>query len=75
MYLKRPLPLLAVEGRPLSSGGPEALSRMFEARDPVYHAVADREVDNEGPIPFVAGKVARAFADAIEDRPEGADRI
>jgi len=65
VHLRRPVNLLAVEGRPLSAGGPEALSRMLAERGPAYARVADRTVDNDGPADEAARRAVAAFEDAI----------
>lgn len=43
-YITRDTEKLATGGRPLSAGGPEHLKKLFEARDPLYRAVADHIV-------------------------------
>lgn len=41
-YIERDVEKLATDGRPLSAGGAERLKKLFEERDGLYKAVADR---------------------------------
>jgi shikimate dehydrogenase len=45
-YIRRPLPLLAVKGRPLSKS-PEVLAAMAREREPKYQAFSDRSIEND----------------------------
>ncbi|EJU19574.1 putative shikimate dehydrogenase [Peptoanaerobacter stomatis] len=46
-YIKRPLDKLAVDGRPLSSGGINVLEKLYEQRHSLYENFADFEIDND----------------------------
>ena len=59
LLIKRPVELLATDGRPLSAGGLETVRRLEAERAPAYEACADARVDNSGPI-------ARAVAEALD---------
>lgn len=56
-HLRRPLPLLAAEGRPLSSD----LERLAQVRMPLYAEAADAAIDNEGKIEAAALRIWEAF--------------
>ncbi|MBQ3141864.1 MAG: shikimate dehydrogenase, partial [Clostridia bacterium] len=48
VYLQRDLESLCTDGRPLSAGGIDALKALHQTRDPLYRAVSDLIVDNNG---------------------------
>lgn len=50
LFIERPLESLATDGRPLSSGGMEALRSMYEKRYPLYRQYAACAIDNSGSL-------------------------
>ena len=52
-WLKRSLELLAIEGRPLSVN----LDKLHEQRQPIYAALADYAIDNDGTIEDAAQRI------------------
>ena len=61
LLVRRPVELLATDGRPLSVGGLEALRRMEAERAPVYAACADAQVDNAAGVEQAVDSALRAF--------------
>ena len=61
LLVRRPVELLATDGRPLSVGGLEALRRMEAERAPVYAACADAQVDNAAGVEQAVDSALCAF--------------
>ncbi len=66
VWIRRPLELLSVVGRPLSAG-PDALRRMEAVRMPIYAACADAAVDNTGTVGDAAREIAAIVRAAGEE--------
>ena len=64
-YIRRDLSLLPVDGRPISQRTP--LDKMFAARDPLYRAFADAEIDNEGMASAVAHEIWEVYNEIAGD--------
>lgn len=59
-FLKRSLDLLSTVGRPLSKS-PEALKEMYHAREPLYLAMCDAEIDSCGTLQQAADSLLEVF--------------
>ena len=55
VYLRRDLAALSDEGRPLSQGG--RIKKLFEEREPIYRALAEVVVDNDGSVEDAVNKI------------------
>ena len=56
VYLRRALSSLTDEGRPLSQGG--RIQKLFEEREPIYKALAEVIVDNDGSVQSTVQKIS-----------------
>ena len=55
VYLRRDLAALTDEGRPLSQGG--RTKKLFEEREPIYRALAEVVVDNDGSVEDAVNRI------------------
>ena len=55
VYLRRDLAALTDEGRPLSQGG--RIQKLFEEREPIYRALAEVIVDNNGSVEDAVNRI------------------
>ena len=55
VYLRRDLAALSDEGRPLSQGG--RIKKLFEEREPIYRALAEAVVDNDGSVEDAVNRI------------------
>ena len=55
VYLRRDLAALTDEGRPLSQGG--RIKKLFEEREPIYRALAEAVVDNDGSVEDAVNRI------------------
>lgn len=60
-YIERAVEKLATNGRPLSSGGTETLKKLFDERDALYKAVADKCFPTEEDPDRCAEKIVQYF--------------
>lgn len=63
VYLERDLKSLPLQGRPVSQRA-ASLEKLFEERHPVYRALADLVIDNNGPLKETVDQIA----DSLEGR-------
>ncbi len=66
-YLNRPLGRLSTGGRPLSQS-PGALERLLAVRGPIYEAMADFTVRNDGTLAGCAQRVLEGFHEVFRDQ-------
>lgn len=67
VWLRRPLELLATDGRPLSKGL-DALKAMWEERREIYEAASDFAVDNDESIEKTMKLILEGFDEAVGDK-------
>ncbi len=66
-YIERAVEKLATNGRPLSSGGTETLKKLFDERDALYKAVADKCFPTEEDPDRCAEKIVQYFGFERQD--------
>ncbi len=61
VFINRDISLLATDGRPLSAGGIDKITELWNTRLPLYRAVCDFEIttDNTATVSETAGKIAK----------------
>ena len=67
VWIKRPLDLLATNGRPLSKS-PEELRKMYEFRAPKYEKISDITVENDRPVNEVVDEVLKSIERFVKEK-------
>ncbi len=65
IWLKRDLERLSTKGRPLSSGGSDALKSLYDSRRDAYEAVSDFSVESTGIVSRTADEMRRMFCKCL----------